>query len=76
MNLKEKSKPFMYCFMGSGMLSDTYDKSVVEEYAIECEKIADEYAKTFHKWVEVCKRKGRPYDFNNVDELLRIFKEE
>ncbi len=41
----------MYCFMGSGMLSNTYDEGIAENNAMECEKIADEYAVEFAEWV-------------------------
>jgi len=40
------------------------------------EKIADEYAIGFANWIRVCKLKGRPYDFENIKELLIIYKEE
>jgi hypothetical protein len=42
----------------------------------ECEKIADEFAIGFADWIRVCKLKGRPYDFENIKELLTIYKEE
>ncbi len=61
MTLKEKFLPRMYCFMGSGMLSNTYDKDIAEDNASECEKIADEYAIEFALWVR-----------NNVKILTRI----
>lgn len=76
MTLKEQIKPYMYCYLGSGMLTNTYNREVVDKYAEEVEKIAVEFTKDFYKWVQVCKRKGRLYDFDNVDELLKTFKEE
>jgi hypothetical protein len=30
----------------------------------------------FADWIRVCKMKGRPYDFENTKELLKIYKEE
>lgn len=27
-------------------------------------------------WIRVCKLKGRPYDFDNIKELLEIYKDE
>ena len=51
MTLKEKFLPRMYCFMGSGMLSNTYDKDIAEDNASECEKIADDYAIEFALWL-------------------------
>jgi hypothetical protein len=50
MTLKEKFLPRMYCFMGSGMLSNTYDKDIAEDNAMECEKVADDYAIEFSEW--------------------------
>jgi len=50
MTLKEKFLPRMYCFMGSGMLSNTYDKDIAEDNASECEKIADDYAIEFFEF--------------------------
>lgn len=38
--LIEKYKPHMYCYVGSGMLSNTYDESVVLQNAVECSIIA------------------------------------
>jgi hypothetical protein len=40
------------------------------------EVIADEFAVGFANWIRVCKLKGRPYDFDNIKELLIIYKEE
>ena len=76
MTLKEKFLPKMYCFMGSGMLSNSYDENVAQGNAKECEKIADEFAIGFADWIRVCKLKGRPYDFDNIKELLEIYKDE
>jgi hypothetical protein len=44
--------------------------------AEECELIADEFAIEFAEWIRVCKLKGRPYDFENTQELLEIYKKE
>jgi len=44
MTLKEKFLPKMYCFMGSGMLTNTYDKDVAESNAEECVQITDDFA--------------------------------
>lgn len=47
--LVEKYSPMMYCYMGSGMLSNDYDVKVVKENAIECAKIAvDEIIEQLH----------------------------
>jgi hypothetical protein len=36
----------------------------------------DEFAIGFADWIRVCKLKGRPYDFENIKELLEIYKKE
>ena len=46
------------------------------EWESECEKVADEFAIGFADWIRVCKLKGRPYDFENIKELLEIYKDE
>lgn len=46
------------------------------ETANELEKIADEFSIEFAHWIRVCKLKGRPYDFDNIKELLEIYKDE
>jgi hypothetical protein len=51
MTLKEKFLPKMYCFMGSGMLSNSYDENVANSNADECEKIVDEFAIEFGRWI-------------------------
>ena len=66
----------MYCFMGSGMLTNSYDQKVAEDNAKECEKIADEFAIEFADWIRVCILKRRSYDFENIEKLLEIYKEE
>lgn len=38
--------------------------------------LADNYAIEFAEWIRVCKLKGRSYDFDNIEELLTIYKEE
>lgn len=87
MTLKEKFLPRMYCFMGSGMLSNTYDKDVAEDNASECEKIADDYTIDFVCWLmDNCKLISTPEEENvlwnydsedyTIDRLLEIFKEE
>ena len=42
----------------------------------QCEQAADEFAIGFAEWVRVCKLKQRPYDFDNIKELLEIYKDE
>ena len=51
MTLREKFLPKMYCFFGSGMLTNSYDQKVAEDNAKECEKIADEFAVEFAIWL-------------------------
>ena len=63
MTLKEKFKEILTAFW-------------ISNWENECEKIADEFAIRFADWIRVCKLKGRPYDFENIKELLIIYKEE
>ena len=42
----------------------------------QCEQVTDEFAIGFADWIRVCKLKGRPYDFDNIKELLEIYKDE
>ena len=48
----------------------------ISNWEDECEKIADEFAIDFADWIRVCKLKQRPYDFDNIERLLIIYKEE
>jgi hypothetical protein len=63
MTLKEKFKEILTAFW----INDWEDK---------CEKVADEFAIGFADWVRVCKLKGRGYDFDDVKQLLEIYKDE
>jgi hypothetical protein len=63
MTLKEKFEEILTAFW----INDWEDK---------CEKTADEFAIGFADWIRVCKLKGRPYDFDNIKELLEIYKDE
>ena len=71
--------------MGSGMLSNTYDKDVAEGNAMECEKIADDYAIEFLEWFDKnCYARGENSfllwanddEPLTLKELLEIFKKE
>jgi hypothetical protein len=60
-------------------LKEKFDDVEFNEYGIntvKCEKIAEEFAIGFADWIRVCKLKGRSYDFDNIKELLTIYKEE
>lgn len=76
MTLKEKFLPRMYCFMGSGMLSNTYDKDIAEDNASECEKIADDYAIDFANWFAGRCTEAFFYQENYTEDLLVEFKKE
>ena len=47
-----------------------------EEVHTSLEKITYNFAIGFADWIRVCKLKGRPYDFENIEELLTIYKDE
>jgi hypothetical protein len=66
MTLKEK-------FETKSSIDTTKEAKV---FAKECEDIADEFAIGFADWIRVCRLKGRPYDFNDVKQLLEIYKDE
>lgn len=79
MTLKEKFLPKMYCFFGSGMLTNTYDENIAKQNAIECEKIADDYAIDFlNSIIKYEREKGNSICFDERDskELLETFKKE
>jgi hypothetical protein len=63
MTLKEKFKEILTAFW-------------INDWEDECIKLADNFAIGFADWVRVCKLKGRPYDFENIKELLTIYKDE
>jgi hypothetical protein len=49
--LIDKYKPFVYCYMGSGMLSNTYDEDVILNMSKQCALIAvDEIVKECYNW--------------------------
>jgi len=48
----------------------------INDWESKCEQEADEYAIGFADWIRVCKMKGRPYNFDNIKELLEIYKDE
>lgn len=74
MTLKLKFLPKMYCFLGSGMLTNTYDENVAEINAVECEQIADEYAVQYAEWC--CARAIGVSHFKLNEEELEQFKKE
>ena len=53
-----------------------YPKQDAEFICEECEVIADEFAIGFADWIRVCKLKQRPYNFDNIKQLLEIYKDE
>jgi hypothetical protein len=55
-------------------LKEKLSTHAIRDY--KCEEIADEFAIGFADWIRVCKLKGRPYDFENIKELLEIYKNE
>ena len=63
MTLKEKFEEILIAFWTS-------------EWESECEQVADEFAIGFADWIRVCKLKGRPYDFENIQKLIEIYKDE
>jgi len=74
MKLKEKFLDYVYCFMGSGMLTNTYDEIVANWNAEKCEKIADDFAIGFAEWC-VAKAMGTN-NFKLYEGELEIYKKE
>lgn len=70
MTLKEKFLPKMYCYFGSGMLTNLYDEKVAESNAKECENITDEFAIEFTEWL-----KDKPRNQFNRESLEQFKKE-
>lgn len=52
MKLKDKFLDHVYCFMGSGVLTNTYDEEIANWNAEKCEIIADKHAVDFANWIE------------------------
>jgi hypothetical protein len=74
MTLKEKFLPRMYCFFGSGMLTNSYDEKVAEDNAKQCEDIVDEFAVEFGEWL--LSRATGEEGLKLRDDILEIFKKE
>jgi hypothetical protein len=71
MKLKDRFIEHVYCFMGSGMLTNTYDENVANYHAEKCEKIADDFSIEFSKWC------FKNFDMTNtIEQLLEIYKKE
>jgi hypothetical protein len=76
MTLKEKFKERLYnqSHDDSECLRIKFEN--IDKVIDSQEQITDEFAIGFADWIRVCKLKGRPYDFENIKELLTIYKEE
>ena len=68
MTLKQRFENTMISFL----IDRNQDKSMLDHF----EKLTDEFAIEFADWVRVCKLKQRPYNFDNIKELLEIYKKE
>jgi hypothetical protein len=64
MKLRERFKQWL----------DTNPREQIREIPLEI--IADDFAIGFADWIRVCKLKERSYDFDNIEELLKTYKEE
>jgi hypothetical protein len=63
MTLKEKFKEILTAFW-------------IDNWEDESIKVADDFAIGFADWIRVCILKRRGYDFENIEKLLEIYKEE
>jgi hypothetical protein len=84
MTLREKFLPKMYCYFGSGMLTNSYDEKVAEDNAKECEQIAEEFAIGFASWfhknyqnqgIQLYTRFGK-WEKQTIEEAFEIYKKE
>lgn len=73
MTIREKFLPFVDWM---DLQDDCTDRNWALRNANKCVDVADEFAIDFADWIRVCKLKGRSYDFDNIKELLTIYKEE
>ena len=64
--LVQKYKPFVYCYMGSGMLSNTYDEDVVLTMSKKCALIAVDEIQDF-----ITKYDNHFQDFKYWDEVTQ-----
>ena len=70
MTLEEKIRPHTKSW-------DCYnDEPLKYNHTRKVLKIVDEFAIDFADWIRVCKLKGRSYDFDNIKQLLQIYKKE
>jgi hypothetical protein len=66
--LIEKFLPNMYCYMGSGMLSDHYDLKVATENAKECALIAAaEVRESFNEFMDSRRNFRHQLDNDAID---------
>lgn len=70
--LIEKMKPFVYCFMGSGMLTNDYDERVAVSMAKKCAAITvDEITEAIKTTTGHCEL--RRLDEQEVDSDLKYW---
>lgn len=67
--IKKEILPLMYCYFGSGMLTDDYNEKVANNNADKCIKIMEQYAK--QKVLEDRKRQEDFFCDNNNIHILR-----
>jgi hypothetical protein len=75
MTLREKFLPKMYCFLGSGMLTNSYDEKVAEDNAKQCGQIAEEFAIGFAEFLNDYAL-NEILDNKSLKELLEIYKKQ
>ena len=77
MKLKDEFLDHVYCFMGSGMLTNTYDEAIAKWNAEKCEKVAEDFSKGFAKW---CRSGAMSNEFFtkelSLNDLMDIYKQE
>ncbi len=75
MKLRDKFAPIVYCYVGSGMLTNSYDETAVDYNTEKCEKICDEFTIGFTDWLMI-KMSNPNFPAKPTEELLKLYKEE
>ena len=75
-DIAKKFMPYVYCYMGGGMLSDDYDKNVAFRNAVECARIFIANVKIICPYVnrkdKDTVRELRSADYQFVDYWIEI----
>jgi len=83
MKLQDEFKGLVYPYLGSGMLINESDESVIETNSKICEKVAENFAIGFVEWLNYKSYRAYSNGWANFEtkvvkenELLQIYKKE